>query len=177
MQPNVCSSTLRLANLTQDLNSSDERSRSNAYRDILDMANQQNSDAMFQIARCLNHGIGVEPNHEKADHWLRLACVTQPASKVACYTLGLQHLMKQRTDSDVQKGLSFIERAATSGYVRAIVKLVSVLEKGTLDIKPDLRRAYRLLANSINTAADEQLYQAYVSFVERNQPIGHLLDS
>jgi hypothetical protein len=57
------------------------------------------------------------------------------------------------------------------------VKLVSVLEEGTLDITPDLRRAYRLLANSITTESDEQLYQAYISFVERNQPIGHLLDS
>lgn len=177
MQPNVCNSTLRLANLTKDLESQDERSRSNAYRDILELANQHDSDAMFQIARCLNHGIGVEPNRTKADHWLRLAAVTQPASRVACYTLGLQHLMKQRADYDVEKGLSFIERAASSGYVRAIVKLVNVLEEGTLDIKPDLRRAYRMLANSITTAADEELYQAYASFVERHQPIAHLLDS
>lgn len=177
MQPNVGNTTLRLASLTRDLESNDERSRSNAYRDILELANKQNSDAMFQIARCLNHGIGVEPNRDKADHWLRLAAVTQPASKVACYTLGLQHLMKQRPDYDVAKGLRFIERAATGGYVRAIVELVKVLETGTLDIKPDLRRAYRMLANSITSEADECLYQAYVSFVERNQPIGQFLDS
>lgn len=82
---------LRLASLTRDLSSNDDRCRGNAYRDLLELAEEGSSDAMFQVARCLNQGIGVEVDQVKSDHWLRLACVTNPprrspSTHLACRT-------------------------------------------------------------------------------------------
>ncbi|MGP0171112.1 tetratricopeptide repeat protein [Pseudomonas sp. NCHU5208] len=171
------SSTPRLASLTRDLDSLDDRCRANAFNDILEMANDGNGDAMFQVARCLQKGIGVEANHVSADRWLRMACVATPASRVALYTHGMQHVLKQREDADTHKGISFIERAASQGYVTAILALVEIVENGVYDIKPDLHRAFRLLAGTLEHDSDGQLHEAYLSFVERHGPITHLLDS
>ncbi|HBP5649095.1 TPA: sel1 repeat family protein [Pseudomonas aeruginosa] len=168
---------LRLASLTRDLSSNDDRCRGNAYRDLLELAEEGSSDAMFQVARCLNQGIGVEVDQVKSDHWLRLACVTTPPSKVALYSFGMQNLLRKRPDADPMLGLNLIERAATAGYVTAILELVKLLENGTADIVPDLRRAYRLLAGAITDHSDMKLHEAYLSFVERNQPLSTLLDS
>ncbi|WP_221624960.1 hypothetical protein, partial [Pseudomonas aeruginosa] len=57
------------------------------------------------------------------------------------------------------------------------LELVKLLENGTADIVPDLRRAYRLLAGAITDHSDMKLHEAYLSFVERNQPLSTLLDS
>lgn len=170
-------STLRLASLTRDLQSPDERNRANAYRDMLELAEMGDGKAMFQVARCLNQGIGVDPDTNRADHWLRLACVAKPASSDALFTYGMSHVLKQRKDSDTAKGIRYIERAASAGYVKATLELVSIVEHGLTDIKPDLRRAYRLLANSLTEESDQSLYAAYSGFVERHQPISNLLDS
>lgn len=171
------SSTLLLAGLTQDLRSSDERSRANAYRDMLELAENGDGKAMFQVARCLNQGIGVDADSTRADHWLRLACVAKPASNDALFTYGMSHVLKQRQGADTAKGIQFLERAASAGYVKATLELVNIVEHGITDIKPDLRRAYRLLANSLTEESDQSLYSAYVGFVERHQPIANLLDS
>lgn len=168
---------LRLASLTRDLSSDDDRCRGNAYRDLLQLAECGSSDAMFQVARCLNQGIGVEVDQIKSDHWLRRACTTSPPSKVALYSFGMQNLLRKRQDADPELGLHLIERAASAGYVTAVIDLVSVLESGTGDIRPDLRRAYRLLAGAITERSDMKLHEAYLSFVERNQPLSSLLDS
>lgn len=168
---------IRVASLTRDLSSDDDRCRGNAYRDLLQLAECGSSDAMFQVARCLNQGIGVEANQIKSDQWLRRACTTNPPSKIALYSFGMQNLLRKRPDADPELGLQLIERAATAGYVTAVIELVTVLEKGTADIRPDIRRAYRLLAGSITDRADMKLHEAYMSFVERNQPIASLLDS
>lgn len=171
------SAVLRLANLTRDLEAIDERCRANAFRDILEMAEDGDGEAMFQVARCLQQGIGVETDHSGADRWLRLSCVATPASRMALYTYGMQHVLKQRPNADAHKGITFIERAATQGYVRAILALVDIIENGLAEIKPDVRRAYRLLAGSLSNADDGQLHQAYLSFIERHSPITTLLDS
>ena len=171
------SSTPRLANLTRDLDSLDDHCRANAFSDILEMANDGDGDAMFQVARCLQKGIGVEVNLVSADRWLRMACVATPASRMALYTHGMQHVLKQRDDADTHKGISFIERAASQGYVTAILALVDIVENGVCDLKPDLPRAYRLLAGTLGSDSDGQLHQAYMSFVERHSPITQLLDS
>jgi TPR repeat protein len=170
-------STPRLASLTRDLESLDDRCRANAFNDILLMANEGNGDAMFQVARCLQKGIGVEANLVSADRWLRMACVATPASRLALYTHGMQHVLKQRADADAHRGIEFIERAASQGYVTAILALVEIVENGICDIKPDLSRAYRLLAGTLDNNADSQLHEAYMSFVERHSPITQLLDS
>lgn len=177
MQTTESSTTLRLANLTKDLDSHDERCRTNAFRDMLCMAEDGDSDAMFQVARCLQQGIGVETDTVVADRWLRRSCVASPASRLALYTYGMQHLTYQRPDADPLKGITFLERAATQGYVRAILALVDVVENGQAEIKPNLQRAYRILANSLENGADAQLHAAYVSFVERHTPITNLLDA
>lgn len=177
MQSHENSSTLHLASLTRDLQSRDERCRANAYRDMLNLAEQGDGKAMFQVARCLNQGIGVDADSTRADHWLRLACVAKPASTDALFTYGMSHVMKQRAGADTSKGIQYIERAASAGYVKATLELVKLVEHGHTDIKPDLRRAYRLLANSITSHSDVALYAAYASFVERHQPITNLLDS
>src|SRR5690606_523137 len=177
MQATENSTTLRLANLTRDLDSADERCRSNAFRDMLSLAEDGDGDAMFQVARCLQQGIGVEADTVVADRWLRRSCVASPASRLALYTYGMQHLMNQRPDSDPRKGLTFLERAASQGYVRAILALVDVMVNGRAEIKPDPHRAYRILANSLDNWADAQLHHAYFSFVERHTPITSLLDS
>lgn len=101
----------------------------------------------------------------------------QPPSKVALYSFGMQNLLRKRPDADPMLGLNLIERAATAGYVTAILELVKLLENGTADIVPDLRRAYRLLAGAITDHSDMKLHEAYLSFVERNQPLSTLLDS
>lgn len=177
MRSQEISQKLRMSNLTQDLNSQDEHCRSNAYRDILTLADDGDGDAMFQVARCLNLGLGVETNPLKADYWLRRACSASPASANALYTYGMQHLSKKRPDADVTKGISYIERAASSGLVTAILQQVSMVENGMLHIKPDLHRAFRLLATATATIRDAQLHKAYLSFCERHQPISNLLDS
>ncbi|MBM5459001.1 sel1 repeat family protein [Pseudomonas sp. P66] len=177
MQTIESTCALRLASLTRDLLSNDERSRANAYRDMLELAENGDGKAMFQVARCLNQGIGVEPDSTRADHWLRLACVAKPASSDALFTYGMSHVLKQRAGADTAKGIKFIERAASAGYVKATIELVKIVEHGLTDIKPDLRRAYRLLANSLNEQSDQELYTAYLGFVERHQPITNLLDS
>lgn len=168
---------LQLASLTRDLSSDNDRCRGNAYRDLLQLAEKGCSDAMFQVARCLNQGIGVERDPVRGDHWLRRACVTTPPSKVALYAYGMQNLLRKRPDADPELGLNLIERAASVGYVTAILELVRVLEEGTVDIAPDLRRAYRLLAGAITEKTDMKLHVAYLSFVDRNQPLSSLLDS
>lgn len=177
MQSQEISQKLRMSNLTQDLNSQDEHCRSNAYRDILNLADDGYGDAMFQVARCLNLGLGVETNPQKADYWLRRACSAKPASANALYTYGMQHLTKKRPDADVTKGISYIERSASSGLVKAILQQVSMVENGMLHIKPDLHRAFRLLANATANIRDAELQKAYLSFCERHQPISNLLDS
>ena len=177
MQSQEISQKLRISSLTRDLKSQDEHCRSNAYRDILHLADDGYGDAMFQVARCLNLGLGVETNQEKADYWLRRACSAKPASASALYTYGMQHLSKKRPDADVTKGISYIERAASSGLVKAILQQVSMVENGMLNIKPDLHRAFRLLATATANIRDAQLHKAYLSFCERHQPISNLLDS
>lgn len=170
-------SSLRLASLARDLSSQDERNRANAYRDMLELAEKGDGKAMFQVARCLNQGIGVDVDTARADHWLRLACVAKPASSHALFTYGMSHVLKQRKGADPAKGIQFIERAASAGYVKATLELVKIIENGVTDIKPDLRRAYRLLANSLTEESDQSLYTAYEGFVERHHPINNLLDS
>jgi len=169
--------TLRLASLTQDLLSLDERNRANAYRDMLELAEKGDGNAMFQVARCLNQGIGVEADSKRADHWLRLACIAKPASSAALFTYGMSHVLGQRADTDTAKGIRYIEKAASAGYVKATLELVRIVEHGLTDIKPDLHRAYRLLANSLTEQSDQELYSAYLGFVERHHPISNLLDS
>lgn len=176
MQMHEQTRNLRMANLTKDLTSLDEHCRTNAFRDILSFANEGDGEAMFQVARCLNKGIGVECDTARADHWLRLACVAKPASTNALFTYGLQHVTKRRPDADVNMGIEYLERCASKGHVAAILELVKIIETGMVDIRPDLHRAYRLLANSILSKPDLRLRHAYLSFVERN-PIQHLLDS
>lgn len=99
-------STPRLASLTRDLESLDDRCRANAFNDILLMANEGNGDAMFQVAQCLQKGIGVEANLVSADRWLRMACVATPASRLALYIHGMQHVLKQRADADAHRASS-----------------------------------------------------------------------
>ncbi|RRV04701.1 sel1 repeat family protein [Stutzerimonas xanthomarina] len=177
MHATEISTNLRLASLTKDLDSLDERCRSNAFRDMLSLAEEGDSEAMFQVARCLQQGIGVEVDTVVADRWLRRSCVTSPASRLGLYTYGMQHVMQQRPDADPVKGITFLERAASHGYVRAILALVDVVENGRTDLKPDLHRAYRILANSLDNSSDAQLHGAYTRFVERHTPIINLLDS
>lgn len=166
-----------LANLTRDLESVDDNCRDNAYRDILSLAEQGDSRAMYQIARCLNQGIGVDRDAARADLWLLRACQAKPVCVHALFSLGMSHLLKRRQDADFLKGLECLERAASAGYVKAILQLVEVIERGGADIKPDLRRAYRLLGNSVSESSDRLLLDAYSSFVERNRPLNTLLDS
>ena len=105
MQSTDQTTSLRLASLTRDLVSCDERSRENAYRDMLELAENGDGKAMFQVARCLNQGIGVDTDATRADHWLRLACVAKPASSDALFTYGMSHVLKQRAGADPAKGI------------------------------------------------------------------------
>lgn len=168
---------LRLASLTRDLDSQDDHARDTAYRDLLSLAEQGDGRAMFQIARCLNQGIAVPLDPVRADFWLRRACVAKPPSHDAIFSYGMSHVLKQRPDADTAKGISFLERAASAGYVRATLALVQLIETGTSDIRPDLKRAFRLLAGAVCEGQDQALYDAYTRFVERHQPISNLLDS
>lgn len=168
-----------LAQLTTALAGQDESAQCAAFNDILKMANTGNSDAMYQVARCLSKGLGVCVDPEKADYWLRLACSTTEPSNYAFFTLGVQHITGQRHDADCAKGLGFVERASRAGFVEATIWLATAFETGDSGLPQNLKRAYRLFAESVSgrTLKPEALMK-YQAFVETHAHLmNHLLDS
>lgn len=169
--------TAALATLTADLATGDHKVQSKAYQQILDLAEQGNAEAMYQVARCLRQGLGVATNEDRGDYWLRRACVTNPVSLHALLVLGMQHYLMQRPESNPEQGLEMIERAASAGLPIAVVKLSKLLENGGAMFGPAPLKAYRVLANAFGERTDQSVIDAYEDFVQRHAPITNLLDS
>lgn len=166
-----------LINLTSELHTEDLSAKAIAFNQILDMAEEGNSDAMFQVSRCLRQGWGVKLNEDQGDYWLRRACATLPASSHALFVLGMQHYLQQRPQANPEQGLTMIRQAAEMGLPIAVVKMAEVYENGALASKPNLRQGYRLLASHASNNGDPAIMAAYLKFIVTHAPIKQFLDS
>lgn len=168
---------LNLIRLTTSISNGNPAEQSSAFEEILKLAEQGNSEAMFQASRCFRHGRGVKINEDQGDYWLRRACVVRPVSTHALFVLGMQHFLGQRQESNPFQGWAMITQAAAGGLPIAVVKMAEVYEQGCAIFGPDLSKAYRSLAGAFGEKTDAIVMSAYEKFVARHAPLTFLLDS
>ncbi|MCE9604973.1 MAG: hypothetical protein K8U03_08735, partial [Planctomycetia bacterium] len=89
--------------------------RSEAFRQLLAVADKENSEAWFQLGNCFEHGWGTEPNVAKATDWYRRAVERKHAGAV----VRLAHLKLQGDDAAAREAIDLLIVASNQGIGEA----------------------------------------------------------
>lgn len=136
----------RLVHLTHRLASESKNEQREAYREMLEMATEGHSEAMYAVARCLVKGTGVEPDPESGHCWLEQASVAVDPPRIALYSLGLLHIARTISNSNPSYGIDLLGRSAGMGYSEALTELLRLCTTPELDKKAQ-KITYRVLAD------------------------------
>lgn len=121
-EPTSISETL--VDLHTQLSSVDPSVQSAAYDDLVNIANQGSSEAMYLVARCLMSGRGVEPNQDAGHKWLEHAITVAPPSRAAFHTLGMLHVNSIIDSSIPEYGIGLLAKSYELDYPAALTDLL-----------------------------------------------------
>jgi TPR repeat protein len=140
--PAIISKTL--ADLHTQLSNGDPIVQCAAYDDLVTIANQGSSEAMYLVARCLMSGRGVEPNQEAGHKWLEHAVSVTPPSRAAFHTLGMLHI-NSIVDSPIpQYGIGLLAKSYELDYPAALTDLLRLCSNSEHQLEAQ-KATYRAL--------------------------------
>ncbi|MDN5054876.1 tetratricopeptide repeat protein [Aliarcobacter butzleri] len=120
-------------------------------------ANQNNSNAQFNLATMYSHGEGVEKDYQKAIQWYEESA-NQNNSNAQC-NLATMYRNGEGVAKDIQKAIQWYEKSANQGNPYAYYNLGAMYLNGKEVIK-DYKKAVELLKKSLNQK--DKLQQEYI---------------
>jgi hypothetical protein len=164
-----------LVDLHTQLSSGDPSVQSAAYDDLLSIANQGSSEAMFLVARCLMSGRGVEPNQVDGHKWLEHAVSATPPSRAAFHTLGMLHINSIVEIPIPDYGIGLIARAYELGHLAALTDLLRLCNSSEHQLKAQ-KATYRVLGSQAALPGASKVLEEFKLFC-RAFKTSELLDS
>lgn len=137
----------KLVELHTQLATADPVGQSDAYDEILDIASQGSSEAMYLVARCLMTGRGVEANEHAGHQWLEHAVAANVPSRAACFSLGKLHFDSAIERSNPEYGIDLMVKAFELSYAEALPALLRICNNSVYQLKAR-KATYRALGTS-----------------------------
>ncbi|MEM7683751.1 MAG: tetratricopeptide repeat protein [Pseudomonadota bacterium] len=119
--------------------------------------------SMVELARAYTLGIGVQPNIERANDWLRRADAKGVADPRTLEIIGRGYLSSASDDESIARGLELLKRGAEVGNVRSMMTLARAYDRGeTLPADPsEALHWYRRAAENGSVTAMVEVGKAY----------------
>ena len=137
----------KLVELHTQLATTDPERQSMVYDEILEIATQGSSEAMYLVARCLMTGRGVDVNVKAGHQWLEHAASAFGPSRAACFSLGLLHLKSGVEHSNPDYGIGLLVMAFELAHPEALPELLRICGNSVYQLKAR-KATYRALATS-----------------------------